>query len=52
MITAQLCAVLFFLSVYGLGVLIDPANRQPVAPRVISLPTKAEMMFDDNHGRG
>mmetsp|Transcript_322 Transcript_322/g.309 ORF Transcript_322/g.309 Transcript_322/m.309 type:complete len:125 (-) Transcript_322:41-415(-) len=49
---SQLCGILFFLGVYGIAVLVDPANRRPVAPIILALPSKEEMMFDDNHGRG
>mmetsp|Transcript_21526 Transcript_21526/g.31272 ORF Transcript_21526/g.31272 Transcript_21526/m.31272 type:complete len:125 (+) Transcript_21526:93-467(+) len=47
----QLTAAALLLGLYGLCVLIDPANLQPVAPRKLALPTREEMEFDDDHGR-
>lgn len=49
---SQACAILFLLGVYGLGVLINLENRQPVAPRKLARPRHTESIFDDNHGRG
>jgi hypothetical protein len=51
-ITSQLTAVLILLGIWGIVCLIDPADKAPAAPRRLALPSRAEMDFDDDHGRG
>lgn len=51
-ITSQLTAALILLGIWGIACLIDPADRAPAAPRRLALPSREEMEFDDNHGRG
>jgi hypothetical protein len=51
-IVSQLTAALILLGIWGVACLVDPANNAPIAPRRLALPSREEMEFDDNHGRG
>jgi hypothetical protein len=50
-LTLQLTFALLILGSWGVATWLDPADRKPIAPRRLALPTREEMEFDDDHGR-